>query len=122
MTSCQLDNVADFARLVRTCNVLRYMALPVLYETVSLHAYPEIRYVNGRPEGFGSSSPFSTALNTLVTRNVAGLVRSVRLCGEVKEYDLEDCARVGRVPDYCMILNSLIRCAIDRMPSLESFR
>lgn len=97
------------------------MALPQLYDTVCLRAYPEIRYVAGRPEGLGSSSPFSAALNTLVTRNVASLVRSFTLQGETKEFDLEECAKVGRVSDGSMILNTVVRCAVDRMPSLESF-
>lgn len=82
------------------------------------------------------------ALNALVTRNVAGYVKKFKVYGTWKEYDLEACAKVGRltsfcleclsdgvyhtkvgrVPDGSMMINTLIRAAIDRMPSLETFR
>lgn len=61
-------------------------------------------------------------LNGLVTRNVAGYVRKFRLWGEFKEYDLEECAKVGRVPDGGMMLNCLVRAALEKMGVLESFR
>ena len=61
-------------------------------------------------------------LNALVTRNVAGYVKRFRVWGKWKEYDSEECAKLGRVPDSSMMLNLLIRAAVDRMPALESFR
>ncbi|MCJ1310120.1 hypothetical protein MMC25_003781 [Agyrium rufum] len=97
------------------------MTLPQLYANVSLHSFDHIRYVNGRPEGCGGPSPFFQALNTLVTRNVAIYVKTFRLHGSWKDQDLEDCARVGRVPDSSQMLNTLVRVALDRMPALESF-
>ena len=78
--------------------------------------------MNGRPEGCGSASPFSMGLNGLLTRNVVGLVRSFGLTGKWKEHDLEEHARVGRVPDNSMMLNMGVRAAVDRMDKLESFR
>ena len=120
----QLDEAGDLARTCRTCRVLHYMTLPQLYTKISLHSYSYIRYskTQGRPEGHGGASPFSMALNTLVTRNVVGYVKSFRLWGSWKEHDLEECAAVGRVPDDSMLLNCLVRAIIDRMPVLESFR
>ena len=61
-------------------------------------------------------------LNGLVSRNVAGYVKSFEVCGEWKEHALEEHARVGRVPDETMMLNSLVRVAIERMNVLDSFR
>lgn len=61
-------------------------------------------------------------LNGLVTRNVAAYSREFRLWGEFKEYDLEECAKVGRVPDGSMMLNCLVRAGVEKMGVLESFR
>ena len=61
-------------------------------------------------------------LNGLVTRNVAGYVREFGVWGEFKEYDLEECAKVGRVPDGSMMLNCLVRAAVEKMAILQSFR
>lgn len=61
-------------------------------------------------------------LNGLVSRNVAGYVKSFEVCGEWKEYELQEHARVGRVPDGSMMLNTLVRAAIERMAVLVSFR
>jgi hypothetical protein len=97
------------------------MTLPRLYERVSLHSYDEIRYVDGRPEGFGGGSPFVMGLNGLVTRNVTNYVKHFKLWGEWREADLQDLAK-GRVPDNSMLLSVAVRAAIDQMPMLESFR
>lgn len=61
-------------------------------------------------------------LNGLVTGNVAGYARKFRLWGESNEYDLEECAKVGRVPDAGVMLNCLVRAAVQKMGGLESFR
>ena len=61
-------------------------------------------------------------LNALITRDVAGYVRNFKVYGSWKELDLEECAKVGRIPDGGMMLATLIRAAIDRMPLLEGFR
>ena len=67
-------------------------------------------------------SPFSMGLNGLVSRNVAGYVRSFKLHGEWKEHESEEQSKVGRVSDESMMLNSLIRVAVERMAVLDSFR
>lgn len=69
----------------------------------------------------GSASPFSNGLNAVITRPYATLVRSLTLRGEWRELELEEHARVGRVPDSSMMLNIAVRAAIDRMTELESF-
>jgi hypothetical protein len=98
------------------------MTLPQLHEKVSLHSYAKVRYIDGVPEGCGAASPFSMGLNGLVTRNVAGLVRSFRLWGEWREHDVEEHARFGRVPENSMMLNVVVRAAVDKMEKLNAFR
>jgi hypothetical protein len=115
-----LDDIGDLARMTRTSRLLHYMTLPQLYERVHLHSYGEIRYINGRPEGFGSGSPFMMALNGLATNGHAGLVSSFRVWGQWKETGIEDFAK-GRVPDNTMMLNIILRAAIDKMTRLASF-
>ncbi|MCJ1281510.1 hypothetical protein MMC26_000830 [Xylographa opegraphella] len=118
-----LDAPADLARACRASRVLHYMCLPALYADVSLHSYDHIRYseVDNRPEGSGGASPFSMGLNAIVTSNVSGYIKRFKVWGKWKEYDLEECAKVGRVPDSSMMLNLLVRAAVDRMPALETF-
>jgi hypothetical protein len=97
------------------------MALPQLYRSLTLTSYDKIRYRGEQPEGIGSASPFTMGLNAVITRSYATLVRSMTLRGEWKEQELEEHARVGRVPDSSMLLNIAARAAIDRMTNLESF-
>ena len=68
------------------------------------------------------SSPFSMGLNGLVSRHVAGYVKSFAVTGDWKEYESEEHAKVGRVPDGSMMMNSLVRVVVDRMSLLEDFR
>ena len=68
------------------------------------------------------ASPFSMGLNGLVSRNVAGYVKSFEVCGEWKEHALEEHARVGRVPDETLMLNTLVRVAVEKMAGLDNFR
>ncbi|KAL2865143.1 uncharacterized protein BJX67DRAFT_383137 [Aspergillus lucknowensis] len=117
-----LDDPGDLARLCRTCRVLNYMALPQLYRNLILTSYDKIRYRGDEPEGMGSASPFTMGLNAVITRPYAALVRSLTLRGDWREQDLEEHARVGRVPDSSMMLNIAVRAAVDRMPDLETFR
>ncbi|KAF4761224.1 hypothetical protein HAV15_008075 [Penicillium sp. str.  len=98
-----VNDTGDLARLCRTCRVLNYMALPQLYRSLTLTSYDKIRYRDEQPEGIGSA------------------IRSMTLRGEWKEHELEEHARVGRVPDASMLLNIAARAAIDRMTNLESF-
>ena len=100
------------------------MCLPNLYARVALKSYDRIRYSpdTARPEGCGGASPFAMGLNALATRPVARYVREFEVAGTYKEIGSEDHARVGRVPDGAMMLNLLVRTAIDRMPDLETFR
>jgi hypothetical protein len=115
-----LDDPGDIARVTRTSRLLYYMALPQLYQHVALHSYADIRYVNGRPEGYGSGSPFMMALNGLVTKSYAGVVQHFRLWGEWRDIGAEDFAK-GRVPDNSMMLNMMLRVCVDRMAKLRSF-
>lgn len=99
------------------------MTLPQLYSTVTLHAYSGV--VNGKAESqcLGGASSFTEGLNAIVTtRNIANLVRSCRLCGEIEEYDIEECSKPGRAPDSTLMLNILIRVAVDKMKNLRAFR
>ena len=68
------------------------------------------------------ASPFTMALNGLVCRNIAGNVKSLKVHGKWKDYEIRDCAKAGRVPDSDMMLNSLIRVAVERMVVLKQFR
>ena len=99
------------------------MCLPALYSNVALHSYDYIRYskVDNRPEGSGGASPFAMGVNGLVTRNVAGYVKKLKVWGNWKDHDMEECAKVGRVSDGNMMLNMSIRAAIERTSALESF-
>lgn len=96
------------------------MALPRLYEHVTLHAYPEIRFVDGKPEGYGNGSPFAMGLNTLVSRNFSDYIRKFSVVGDWREHDV-DFYKQGRVPDNSMVLQIAMRAALDRMKNLESF-
>jgi hypothetical protein len=116
----QLDNAADLARLTRTSRLFYYMALPKLYEEVTLRSYSEIRYVDGRPEGYGNGSPFAMGLNTLLARPFAEYVQKFRVVGEWREHDLDDYTK-GRVPDNDMILSVALRAALDKMKNLKAF-
>ncbi|KAM3422947.1 hypothetical protein BST61_g430 [Cercospora zeina] len=115
-----LDNVGDLARIARTSRLMYYMCLPQLYQRVSLHSYGEMRYVNGRPEGFGAASPLLMALNGLCTKGHATLVEELTLWGKWQEWGVDDFAK-GRVPDNSMMLNIILRAATDKMIKLKSF-
>ena len=120
----QLDNPADLGRMCRTCRVFHYMTLPQLYSNVSLRSYDYIRFTgnDGRPQGCGMASPFIMGLSGLSTRGIANYVKNFEVCGEWKEYEMQELSRVGRVPDGTMAMNSLVRVAIERMDNLQSFR
>lgn len=68
------------------------------------------------------ASPFSMGLSGLVSRNVAGYVKSFRLYGDWKEYELQEHSKVGRVTDSSMMLCTLVRVAVEKMGVLKSFR
>jgi hypothetical protein len=115
-----LDNVGDLARITRTSRLFYYMTLPRLYEQVTLRSHAEIRYIDGRPEGFGGGSPFSSGLHTLVSRNFTDYVQLFRVTGEWREHDVDD-YKQGRVPDNSMVLQIAMRAALDKMRNLEAF-
>lgn len=96
------------------------MTIPRLYEQVTLRSHAEIRYIDGRPEGYGGGSPFAMGLNTLVSRNFTDYVKTLRIVGDWREHDVED-YKQGRVPDNSMVLQIAVRAALDKMKSLESF-
>ncbi|KAF7183265.1 hypothetical protein CNMCM7691_003178 [Aspergillus felis] len=97
------------------------MTLPNLYKKVTLTSYDKIRYRGEEPEGIGGASPFTMGLAALVARPHATLVRSLALCGDWPEARLEKDLRTGQVPDSSMILNVVVRAAVDRIIELESF-
>jgi hypothetical protein len=98
------------------------MTLPRLYERVTLRSYPEIRRRedDGRPEGYGSGSPFAMGLNTLVTRTFADYVQAFGVVGDWREHDADD-YKQGRVPDNSMVLQIALRAALDKMKNLAAF-
>ncbi|KAF7573800.1 hypothetical protein PtrM4_087050 [Pyrenophora tritici-repentis] len=116
----QVDDVGDLARITRTSRLMYYMMLPRLYEHVTLRSYSEIRYVDGRPEGYGSGSPFAMGLNTLVSRNFGDYIQTFRVRGEWREHDADD-YKQGRVPDNSMVLQIVLRAALDKMKNLKTF-
>ncbi|KAF2764701.1 hypothetical protein EJ03DRAFT_249984, partial [Teratosphaeria nubilosa] len=116
----QIQDPGDLARVCRTSRLLYYMTLPQLYQHVRLHSYDHIRYVHGRPEGFGGGSPFIMALNGFVTNSHAAIVQDFCVYGRWREAGVEDFAK-GRVPDNSMMLNILLRAATDKMTRLRSF-
>ena len=97
------------------------MTVPRLYETILLRSFPSIRFFDGLPEGYGYGSPFSMALSGLVTKNFTIYVKSWTLCGEWKEDGVEE-FRSGRVPDSVLMLNTVIRAAMDRMDNIHTFQ
>lgn len=54
-------------------------------------------------------------LNGLVSRNVTGYVKKFEVCGEWKEHELQEHAKAGRVPEESMMMNTLVRVAVERM-------
>lgn len=120
LTFWQLDDVADLARITRTSRLFYYMTLPRLYEDVILRSHSEIRYIDGRPEGYGGGSPFAMGLNTLVSRNFTDYTRTLRLVGEWREHDVDE-YKQGRVPDNSMMLQIAVRAVLDKAKSLEAF-
>lgn len=67
-------------------------------------------------------SPFSMGLNGLVLRNVASYVEKFRVHGEWKDYELPEYSSIGRVTEGSMMLNTMVRVAVEKMPLLDSFR
>ena len=100
------------------------MTLPKNNTDVSIRSYDHIRYSqeDGRPEGCGMASPFIMALNGLVTGNITGNVKSLRLHGQWKDFEAAKCAKACLVPDSDMLLNCLVRVAVEKMAALEAFR
>lgn len=59
-------------------------------------------------------------LNTLVSRSFTDYVQNFKLLGDWREHDKED-YKQGRVPDNSMVLQIVIRAALDRMKNLKAF-
>jgi hypothetical protein len=97
-----------------------YMTLPLLYQRVILRAYPQTRYVDGRPEGYGSGSPFAMGLSGLATGNNAPLVKDFTLTGAWSEPKIDEYTQ-GKIPDSTILLGIALRAAIDKMTHLDSF-
>lgn len=100
---------------------MHYMTLPQLYHRVTLRSYTEQRYIDGKPEGYGGGSPFTTALSGLTTNNSATLVQEFCIKGSWLEPRMEDYTK-GKVPDSTMLLNIALRAAVDKMINMKSFR
>lgn len=98
-----------------------YMTLPQLYANVTLRSYAELRYVDGRPEGFGSGSPLTMALSGLATSNSAALVNNLSVKGSWHDSNSEEYTK-GKVPDSTMLLGIALRAAMDKMNNLKTFR
>ena len=96
-----------------------YMTLPVLYERVTLRSYPETRYVDGRPEGYGSGSPFVMGLSGLASGNSAALVKEFTVTGAWSEPGIDEYSK-GKIPDSTILLGIALRAAMDRMTHLRS--
>ncbi len=98
--------------------------MPLLYQNVKLRSHNGIRYHRhtGRPVGCGGASPFFMGLNALVSRNVVSYVRTLEITGEYRDLETDECARVGLVPNSTMMVSLLVRAAVDRIPSMTSFR
>lgn len=67
-------------------------------------------------------SPFVMGLNGLVLRNVAAYVKKLSIVGEWREHDLEEFSKKGRVPDPSIMLNMLVRIALERSAALRELR
>ncbi|GAB7354177.1 hypothetical protein MBLNU459_g4730t1 [Dothideomycetes sp. NU459] len=115
-----IEDIADIARVTRTCRLMYYMTIPQLYERVSLRSYAEVRYVDGRPEGFGGGSPFCMALSGLATSNSSNLVKDFSVAGAWPEPQKDNYLR-GLVPDSTMLLAISMRAAVDKMTNMASF-
>lgn len=59
-------------------------------------------------------------LNTLVSRNFSDYIQSFRVIGDWREHDVDD-YKQGRVPDNSMILQIVMRAALDKMKNLKAF-
>lgn len=67
-------------------------------------------------------SPFSMGLNGLILRNATAYVEKFRVRGEWKDNELQEYSSVGRVTEGSMMLNTMVRVAVEKMPLLDSFR
>lgn len=97
------------------------MTLPQLYERVTLRSYAELRYIDGKPEGFGSGSPFTMALSGLATGNSAAFVQDLCIAGTWPEPKIEE-YKMGKVPDNTMLVGIALRAAVDKMVNMNTFR
>lgn len=61
-------------------------------------------------------------LNGLVLRNVTAYVKKFRVHGEWKDYELQEYSSIGRVTEGSIMLSTMVRVAVEKMPSLDSFR
>jgi hypothetical protein len=98
-----------------------YMTLPVLFERVTLRSYPETRYVDGRPEGYGSGSPFVMGLTGLASGNSGALVKEFTVTGAWSEPGIDEYSR-GKIPDSTILLGIALRAAMDRSRPSPSIR
>lgn len=67
-------------------------------------------------------SPFSMGLNGLVLGNATAYVEKFRVRGEWKDNELQEYSSVGRVTEGSVMLNTMVRVAVEKMPVLHSFR
>ncbi|OCK74120.1 hypothetical protein K432DRAFT_471012 [Lepidopterella palustris CBS 459.81] len=115
-----LDNVADLARVCRSCRLLNYMALPLLYHNLCLTTYDKVNHRDDQENQSGDGN-FSAGINAIVTKGFGPMVHSLALQGEWNEDWLKEHVGLGMAPNMLVILNIAVRAAIDKMPCLESF-
>lgn len=60
------------------------------------------------------------ALDGLVSRNIGGYVKELSLEGAWKEVGFDEFEK-GRVPDNTMMLNIVVKAALENMEKLEAF-
>jgi hypothetical protein len=92
-----------------------------MWEHVVLRSYADLRYVNGRPEGYGGGSPFTMGLGALVAGNHSQYVRSLSLTGSFREAADDEYLK-GRVPASTMMLSISLRAALERLDLLDTFK
>ena len=113
-----MEEPSDILNITQTSRLLYYLALPKLYQSVTLRSYSEVRRKNGRIEGLGAGSPFTMALSALATSQGASAVKKLKVEGDWHE---SDDYMLGRIPDVTVLLSIALRAAIDRMVNLETF-
>jgi hypothetical protein len=111
----QLNDISDLSRLCRTSKVLNYMALPQLYEEITL---TRDLFSN---EKLITTSSFLTALNTLTSGNVGPLVKNLVLQDDTRQYNIWRHWDPECVLDYPALRKLPVGAAVERCTNLQSY-